>query len=76
MESVAHLIEAYEGKPKSSRVVQSQAIAILNVAKSMGYLDNDGLHSLIVQWARKSNVSIPELASFVFREGKHRGLLG
>lgn len=76
---IQKLMEGYSHQPVSARVLQSQAQQVIEKARNEGVFDGDGdvtLAELIDDWARKHDVATNELASFVFREARRRGLIG
>lgn len=68
--------EGFERKPRSPKVLRSQARALIRQAENDGqFEDDENLISKIVEFARKTNVGAPELASFVVREAMRSKLV-
>lgn len=69
------LKEAFERKPRSPKVLRSQARALIQKAEREGKFEGENLIDMIVDFARMTDVSAPELAGFVVREAMRADLL-
>jgi hypothetical protein len=68
--------EGFERKPRSPKVLRSQARALIRKAENDGKFDDeDNLIAKIVEFARKTNVGAPDLAGYVIREAMRSDLV-